>query len=260
VFSERRGHWKPAIQSQELFRTLQRYYNNAYMDAEKQDAINLREEIKQYYKSFLWGLIFTILCNSSVDNDFKLGPTKYYGMALRATTSHDFKSMDFFETIWMLISFILLGKYLEELAKRKTSEAITKAYELGTRNSHVNESMITGEARPMAKKKGDAVIGGTSNENGVLHVQATRAGSESAMSQIGRLVESAQVAKAPVHKFADPISKYFVPLVITLSLSTWLTWYMAGKLSWYPKSWIPSSMDSFQLALQFGKSVIVIYL
>ncbi|KAF9610145.1 hypothetical protein IFM89_020277 [Coptis chinensis] len=158
---------------------------------------------------------------------------------LRASTSHDFKSMDFFETRSMLISFILLGKYLEELAKRKTSEAIAKAYELGTRNSHVKESMITGEARPVAKKKGDAVIGGTSNENGVLHVQATRARSKSAMSQIVRLMESAQV--------------------ITLSLSTWLTWYMAGKLSWYPKSWIPSSLDSFELALQFGISIIVIY-
>ncbi|KAF9609623.1 hypothetical protein IFM89_017762 [Coptis chinensis] len=184
---------------------------------------------------------------------------------LRAAISHDFKSMDFFETRSMLISFILLGKYWEELAKRKTSEAIAKAYELGTRNStkiasdgivtwgqsHVNESTITREARPVAKKKGDAVIGGTSNENGVLHVQATRVGSESALSQIVRLVVSAQVAKAPVQKFADPISKYFVPLVITLSLSTWLTWYMAGKLSWYPKSWIPSSMDSFLFSLEY---------
>nr|XP_010908110.1 probable copper-transporting ATPase HMA5 [Elaeis guineensis] len=124
--------------------------------------------------------------------------------------------------------------------------------------SYVNESMITGESRPVGKKKGDTVIGGTVNENGVLHVQATHVGSESALSQIVRLVESAQMAKAPVQKFADRISKYFVPLVIILAFFTWLAWFLAGKLGSYPKSWIPSSMDSFELALQFGISVMVI--
>ncbi|KAJ8526908.1 hypothetical protein K7X08_029385 [Anisodus acutangulus] len=225
--------------------------------------------------------------------------------AFRAATSPTFKSTDFFETSSMLISFILLGKYLEVLAKGKTSEAIAKLMNLtpematllqfddegnvvkeeeidsrliqkndvirilpGAKvacdgfviwgQSHVNESMITGESRPVAKKKGDMVIGGTMNENGVLHIRATRVGSESALSQIVRLVESAQMAKAPVQKFADRISKYFVPLVIILSVSTWLAWFLAGKYDGYPKSWIPSSVDSFQLALQFGISVMVI--
>ncbi|KAI7987143.1 putative copper-transporting ATPase HMA5 [Camellia lanceoleosa] len=224
---------------------------------------------------------------------------------LRAATSPNFKATDFFETSAMLISFILLGKYLEVLAKGKTSEAIAKLMDLtpdtaillsldnegnvireeeidsrliqkndmikvipGAKvasdgfviwgQSHVNESMITGEARPVAKRKGDSVIGGTVNENGVLHIKATRVGSESALSQIVRLVESAQMAKAPAQKFADRISKFFVPLVIMLSFSTWLAWFLAGKFNGYPKSWIPSSMDSFQLALQFGISVMVI--
>lgn len=79
--------------------------------------------------------------------------------------------------------------------------------------SHVNESMITGEAKPVAKRRDDTVIGGTLNENGVLHVRATHVGSESALSQIVRLVESAQMAKAPVQKIADRISKVFVPMV-----------------------------------------------
>ncbi|KAK1265897.1 putative copper-transporting ATPase HMA5 [Acorus gramineus] len=224
---------------------------------------------------------------------------------LRAATSEDFMAMDFFETSSMLISFILLGKYLEVLAKGKTSDAIAKLMDLAPdtailltfdgegnlmheeeidsrliqRNdiikvmpggkvasdgfviwgqSHVNESMITGEARPVAKRKGDSVIGGTVNQNGVLHVQATRVGSESALSQIVRLVESAQMAKAPIQKFADRISKFFVPLVILLSFSTWLAWFLVGKFNGYPKLWIPASMDSFQLALQFGISVMVI--
>ncbi|KAJ1411083.1 P-type ATPase, transmembrane domain superfamily [Sesbania bispinosa] len=102
------------------------------------------------------------------------------------------------------------------------------------------------------------VIGGTVNENGILHVKVTRVGSESALSQIVRLVESAQMAKAPVQKLADQISKYFVPLVIVLSLSTFLSWFVAGKLHAYPKSWIPSSMNNFELALQFGISLMVI--
>ncbi|KAK4843232.1 hypothetical protein QYF36_005605 [Acer negundo] len=224
---------------------------------------------------------------------------------LRAANSSDFMGTDFFETSSMLISFILLGKYLEVLAKGKTSEAIAKLMDLAPETatllslddegnvtgeeeidsrliqkndvikivpgakvasdgyvlwgqSHVNESMITGEARPVAKRKGDAVIGGTLNENGVLHIKATRVGSESALSQIVRLVESAQMAKAPVQKFADHISKFFVPMVIMCSLSTWLAWFLAGELHGYPESWIPSSMDSFQLALQFGISVMVI--
>ncbi|PAN39511.1 hypothetical protein PAHAL_7G248400 [Panicum hallii] len=224
---------------------------------------------------------------------------------LRAAISENYIPTDFFETSSMLISFILLGKYLEILAKGKTSEAIAKLMDLAPETatllihdhegnvvgekeidsrliqkndvikvvpggkvasdgfviwgqSHVNESMITGESRPVAKRKGDTVIGGTVNENGVLHVRATFVGSESALAQIVRLVESAQMAKAPVQKFADQISRVFVPLVIVLSLLTWLAWFLAGRFHGYPQSWIPSSMDSFQLALQFGISVMVI--
>ncbi|KAK9103594.1 hypothetical protein Sjap_020848 [Stephania japonica] len=224
---------------------------------------------------------------------------------VRAATSENFMPMDFFETSSMLITFILLGKYLKALARGKTSEAIAKLMDLSPNTavllttdgegneidvqeidsrliqkndivkvmpgakiaadglvvwgqSHVNESMITGEARPVVKGKGDMVIGGTLNENGVLHVQVTRIGSESSLSQIVRLVESAQMAKAPVQKLADRISKHFVPVVIVLSLSTWLAWFLAGRFGWYPESWIPSSMDSFEVALQFGISVMVI--
>lgn len=82
--------------------------------------------------------------------------------------------------------------------------------------SFVNESMITGEARPVSKILGDKVIGGTMNNHGVLHIQATHVGAETALAQIVRLVEAAQMGKAPVQKYADRISTYFVPTVIFL--------------------------------------------
>ncbi|KAG2567916.1 hypothetical protein PVAP13_7NG278400 [Panicum virgatum] len=254
---------------------------------------------------------YKAMCHGSPNMDvlIALGTNTAYFYSvysvLRAATSENYMSNDFFETSSMLISFILLGKYLEILAKGKTSEAIAKLMDLAPETatllihdhegnvvgeneidsrliqkndvikvvpggkvasdgfviwgqSHVNESMITGESRPVAKRKGDTVIGGTVNENGVLHVRATFVGSESALAQIVRLVESAQMAKAPVQKFADQISRVFVPLVIVLSVLTWLVWFLAGRFHGYPRSWIPSSMDSFQLALQFGISVMVI--
>jgi Cu+-exporting ATPase len=69
--------------------------------------------------------------------------------------------------------------------------------------SHVNESMITGEASPVAKETGDSVIGGTINMNGVMHIRALRVGRETALAQIVNLVETAQMTKAPIQKFAD---------------------------------------------------------
>ncbi|VFR02913.1 unnamed protein product [Cuscuta campestris] len=224
---------------------------------------------------------------------------------IKALTSHSFEGQDFFETSAMLISFILLGKYLEVLAKGKTSDALAKltdlapetAYlltldgagnviseiEMGTQliqkgdilkivpgakvpvdgivingQSHVNESMVTGEARPVVKKIGDKVIGGTVNENGCILIKATHVGSETALSQIVQLVEAAQLARAPVQKLADQISRFFVPTVVVAAFVTWVAWFIPGALGLYSKSWIPEGMDAFELALQFGISVLVV--
>ncbi|RVW21266.1 Copper-transporting ATPase HMA4 [Vitis vinifera] len=226
-------------------------------------------------------------------------------IVIKASTTDMFEGNDFFETSAMLISFILLGKYLEVVAKGKTSDALAKLTDLAPdtahlialddednvisdieistqliqRNdilkivpgekvpvdgivvngqSHVNESMITGEARPIAKKPGDKVIGGTVNENGCILVKATHVGSETALSQIVQLVEAAQLARAPVQKLADQISRFFVPTVVVVAFITWVAWFTLGELGSYPKHWMPKGMDGFELALQFAISVLVV--
>lgn len=75
-------------------------------------------------------------------------------------------------------------------------------------SSYVNESMVTGESVPVSKEIGSSVIGGTINLHGVLHIQATKVGSSTVLSQIISLVETAQMSKAPIQKFADYVSAF----------------------------------------------------
>ncbi len=89
----------------------------------------------------------------------------------------------------------------------------------------VDESMLTGEILPVHKQPGDSVYGGTLNQHGAIRMVATRIGGESALGQIIRLVEEAQGSKAPVQRLADTICGIFVPIVICLSLATFVVWY-----------------------------------
>lgn len=73
-------------------------------------------------------------------------------------------------------------------------------------STYVNESMVTGESAPVFKETNSLVIGGTINLHGYLHVQATKIGSDTVLSQIISLVETAQMSKAPIQKFADFVS------------------------------------------------------
>ncbi|MBA0717166.1 hypothetical protein Golax_005003, partial [Gossypium laxum] len=245
-----------------------------------------------------------------------------------------FWSPTYFETSSMLITFVLLGKYLECLAKGKTSDAIKKLVELapatallvvkdnggniiGERevdalliqpgdilkvlpgaklpadgvvvwgSSYVNESMVTGESVPVSKEVDSPVIGGTINLHGALHIKATKIGSEAVLSQIISLVETAQMSKAPIQKFADfnmklkvginilgawgdsgrevgelllekLVASIFVPTVVTLSLITLLGWYAGGAAGAYPEQWLPENGNYFVFALMFSISVVVI--
>ncbi|MGH7280069.1 MAG: heavy metal translocating P-type ATPase, partial [Polyangiaceae bacterium] len=90
--------------------------------------------------------------------------------------------------------------------------------------SAVDESMLTGEARPVEKKSGDAVTGGTLNGNGTLVVGATRVGGETRLAQIVALVEAAQRTKAPAQRLADRVSKYFVVIVVAIAILAFFGW------------------------------------
>jgi Cu+-exporting ATPase len=172
----------------------------------------------------------------------------------------------YFETAAFLITFVILGKWLEAKTKGRTSEAIKKLMGLQPKtarvikngatmdvpieqvligdivvvrpgekipvdgeiikgHSSVDESMITGESIPVEKNIGDTVIGATINKHGSFEFKATRIGNETALAQIIRLIEEAQGSKAPIQAFADRISAWFVPVIISLAIFTFLVWF-----------------------------------
>lgn len=173
----------------------------------------------------------------------------------------------YFETAAFLITFVVLGKWLEAKAKGRTSDAIKKLMGLQAKtarvirngktvdvpvdevahgdiilvrpgekipvdgivskgSSAVDESMVTGESIPVEKNVGDTVVGATINKTGSFEFKATKVGSETTLAQIIRLIEEAQGSKAPIQAFADRISAYFVPIVISLAILTFLIWFL----------------------------------
>ncbi|MDD5288216.1 MAG: heavy metal translocating P-type ATPase [Dehalococcoidales bacterium] len=94
--------------------------------------------------------------------------------------------------------------------------------------SSLDESMITGESLPVEKKVGDEVIGATINKTGSFQFEATKIGRDTTLARIVRLVEEAQGSKAPVQRLADVIASYFVPIVISIAIVTFLIWFFIG--------------------------------
>ncbi|WP_077706083.1 heavy metal translocating P-type ATPase [Virgibacillus dokdonensis] len=88
----------------------------------------------------------------------------------------------------------------------------------------VDESMLTGESLPVEKALKDTVIGATMNKNGTIEMEATKVGKDTALASIVKVVEDAQGSKAPIQRLADVISGYFVPIVVSIAMLTFIIW------------------------------------
>lgn len=178
----------------------------------------------------------------------------------------------YFDTSAMIITLILLGRFVETGAKAKASGAVSALLRLqpkeaklaengkgdGARvpvssltigdyievipgekipvdcvvvkgSSEVDESMLTGEAKPLLKTEGTQVFAGTMNLNGGLVLEVTRVGSETALARIIAVIEEAQARKAPVQKTADRVVGLFVPVVILIATATFASRLALGS-------------------------------
>lgn len=95
-------------------------------------------------------------------------------------------------------------------------------------STSVDESAITGESIPVQKEKGDKLIAATINKNGSVRIKATEVGEDTAISRIIALVEEASSSKAPIAKMADKVAGVFVPVVMGISLITFIVWLALG--------------------------------
>jgi Cu+-exporting ATPase len=225
----------------------------------------------------------------------------------------DYHPQTFFDTSTMLIAFVSLGRYIENLAKGKTSAALTDLMSLTpssatifleppvegekfdssspTRkiptelvqvgdivllvpgekipadgavlsgSTSVDESMVTGESLAVAKSINSQVIGGTVNGLGTITFRVTRAGSDTALAQIVKLVEDAQTSKAPIQQFADRVAGIFVPVVISLALITFITWLIISLCQSYgslPEVFHAPGVGRFGVCLKLCISVVVV--
>jgi Cu+-exporting ATPase len=175
----------------------------------------------------------------------------------------------YFDTSAMIITLILLGRFLEARAKGQASEAIKKLIGMQPKTaliirdgeeveipiedvqvgdlilvrpgervpvdgtiregySSIDESMITGESIPVEKKVGNEVIGSTINKTGSFKFEATKVGKDTTLAKIVKLVEEAQGSKAHIQRLADVIASYFVPIVISIAIITFIIWYFVG--------------------------------
>jgi len=173
----------------------------------------------------------------------------------------------YFETAAVIVTLILLGRWFEARARRRSGDAIralaglgastalledgstvaVEAIEVGMRlmvrpgekipvdgvvvdgSSSVDASMITGEPVPVPVAVGDEVIGATINGNGSITVEAVRVGNETKLAQIMRLVDEAQASTAPVQRLADRVSAVFVPTALGIAAVTLIGWLVAGQ-------------------------------
>ncbi|MCC5882181.1 MAG: heavy metal translocating P-type ATPase [Halomonas sp.] len=212
----------------------------------------------------------------------------------------------FIEMAATIMTFHLLGRYLEALAKGRASQAIRRLLTLGAKTarverngeevevpvkelepgdimvvrpgdkiptdgeviegeSHLDESIATGESIPVYKSTGDSVIGATINKEGRLRVKATRVGGDTFLSQVIRLIDQAQGSRVPIQEFADRMTGRFVPAVLLISLASLAAWLLIPDalrpiLDWGATflPWVNPDASTPVLALIAAIAVLVI--
>ena len=125
--------------------------------------------------------------------------------------------------------------------------------------SYTDESMVTGEAMPVRKKPGSKLMAGTVNGAGRLDFKVTRAGRDTQLSQIVRLVQEAQTSRAPIQRMADKVAGYFVPIIIALGATTFVSWMVLSHVLQHPPEVFnrDASGGRFMICLKLCISVIV---
>jgi Cu+-exporting ATPase len=114
---------------------------------------------------------------------------------------------------------------LNDIIIVKPGQIIPVDGEITKGNTSIDESMITGESIPVEKIVGDLVIGATINKHGNIQFKATKIGANTTLNQIIKLIQDAQATKAPIQRFADIVSAYFVPVIIVIAILSFSTWY-----------------------------------
>ena len=132
-----------------------------------------------------------------------------------------------------------------DLLRIRPGERLPVDGEVAEGESHVDESMLTGEPLPVRRSPGDRVYGGTLNTTGAFVMRASLVGEDTMLARIVKLVRDAQGSKAPIASLADTISYYFVPVVMFLAVASGLAWYLL-------------SAEPFVFALRTAISVLVI--
>lgn len=132
-----------------------------------------------------------------------------------------------------------------DLLRIRPGERLPVDGEVAEGQSHVDESMLTGEPLPARRGPGDHVYGGTLNTTGAFVMRASLVGEDTMLARIVKLVRDAQGSKAPIASMADTISYYFVPVVMALALTSGLAWYFFSD-------------EPFVFALRIAISVLVI--
>jgi Cu+-exporting ATPase len=112
---------------------------------------------------------------------------------------------------------------------------------------------------PVIKSVGEIAFGSTINQSNLIYIRVTALPSDSALSQIVSLVESAQMNKAPIQAYADRIASVFVPIIVAMALCTFFGWYCASITGHIPSDWYKDEFgDPLLFCMLFAISVVVI--